>query len=526
MKRRILKSAVALLLTAVSVFSVCSVALAATENYPVIYIYGRTAIYNDVSTDKPTLIRYSRDDAMMNLVKQAVPYAARAVTMGDWDTYNEKVYNLLMDMFEGFPLDENGEVCNDSGVLFSWSEKDISSNYMNTNINTYNFQYDARLSPLEIAVDLNRYIEAVKRVTGRNKVSIVARCLGTNVLFAYLYKYQEKNKYKGIDSIVLYDGSIYGVDMLDAAMSGEIKADANALGNFLNSYDPNVENENLATVLALSLGMLKTSYGINISASVVDNFYAHMKDGCVKRFVKDTYATSPGFWSMVYNKYDEAMEFLFDEPGDLDKYSVLISKINTYRSAVQERAPKMIKDMKAAGVHVAMVCKYGFQGYPLYEDCNKISDNTAAVWRQSFFATGSDYDSTLGKTYVNARVKAGYGDYISPDEQVDASTGILPDTTWYIKNYQHNQFLGCVDPLLLAICRNKLNVHTNAKWPQFMILEKNGNTYKALPMTAENSDPDNRIEHDGDNTATMNFFQRIISFFRYFIGLIRTVLGL
>ena len=80
--------------------------------------------------------------------------------------------------------------------------------------------------------------------------------------------------------------------------------------------------------------------------------------------------------------------------------------------------------------------------------------------------------------------------------------------------------------MLLAICRNKLNVHTNAKWPQFMILEKNGSTYKALPMTAENSDPDNRIEHDGDNTAAMNFFQRIISFFRYFIGLIRTVLGL
>ena len=524
MKRKILKSVIALVLAAISVLSVCSVAFAATENYPIIYIYGRTAIYNDVSTDHPSLIRYSRDDAMLNLVKQAVPYAASALVSGDWDSYNNKVYNLLMDMFEGFPLDENGEVANDSGVLFTWDEKKIPANYMNSNLSTYKYEYDARLSPLEIAVDLNRYIEAVKRVTGRNKVSIVARCLGTNVMFAYLYKYQSKINYSGIDSIVLYDGSLYGVDMLDAAMSGKVKANSTAINNFLTMFNPDVENENLATVLALSLMMLKTSYGVNISASFVDNFYSHVKDGLVKRFVKSTYATSPGFWSMVYNNFDDAKEFLFDEPGDLSKYSVLISKINEYRHTVQERAPAMIRSMRSVGVNVAMVCKYGFAGYPLYEDCTKLTDNTAALWRQSFGATCSDVNSTLGRSYVNACKAEREDPMISPDEQVDAYTGLLPEKTWYIKNYQHNQFLGCVEPLLFSICRNKINVHSNSKYPQFLMLEQNGNSYRITPMTKENNNPSDVNVHDGDNSSAMNFLQRMIAFFRNLLNFIRNLL--
>ncbi len=524
MKRSVLKSALALLLAVISVFSVCSVAFAATENYPIIYIYGRSWLYNNISTDSPTPIRYSTDEALTNLVKQAVPYAARAVISGEWDAYNNKVYDMLMNLFEGFPLDENGEVTNDSGVLFTWNEKDIPANYMNSNLSTYKYEYDARLSPLEIAVDLNRYIEAVKRVTGRSKVSLVGRCLGANVMFAYLYKYQEKLNYSGVDSVVLYDSSLYGVDMLDAAMSGKIKADATAIGNFLKTYDPNVENENLATVLALSLTMLKTSYGMSISASFVDNFYSHIKDGLVKRFMKSTYATAPGFWSMVYNNFDDAKEFLFDEPGDAVKYSVIIRKINEYRHAVQERVPTMINNMRKKGVHVSMVCKYGFQGYPLYEDCNKLSDNTAALWRQSIGATCSDINSTLGKSYIAARNRDEVGFMISPDEQVDAYTGLLPYNTWYIKNYVHNQFVGCVEPLIFAICRNKIDVNSNSKWPQYLLLQNGGKS--VVPLTAENGDPNGNIEHDGDSTPTMNFLQRFIAFFRNIVAFIRNLLGL
>ena len=70
MKRKVFKSAVALLLALISVFSVCSVAFAATENYPVIYIWGRTGMYKDVDSDNPKLILYNNDAAMTSLVKR------------------------------------------------------------------------------------------------------------------------------------------------------------------------------------------------------------------------------------------------------------------------------------------------------------------------------------------------------------------------------------------------------------------------------------------------------------------------
>ena len=518
---RILKKAVSLMLAAVLFAACCAAAapsLAANERYPVIYVVGRTKIYKNANTNHPEQINYSSDQALSDMITNATPLAIRAITLNTWNEYSEKTYDMLMEVYDGFALNEKGEIANGTGILWKWSENKLPKDANGSRLSSYQFEYDARLSPLEIADQLNNYIEAVKRVTGKNKVAIVGRCLGANIVYAYLYKYQESRNFSGVSSVVIYDSSLLGVDVLDICMSGSVSINSDALALFLQDTD---RYSDLSESVVSALKLLQTSTGVTISSGVAQNFYEHIKYSLVQRFLKNTYATAPGFWSMVNEHFEAAKSYIFSENGDAQKYRVLISKINAFHTNVQERADVITSNMKKNGVHVAIVCKYGFLAYPLYEDAMQLSDNTTSLRLQSMGATCSQVNGTLGDKYISGRESAGKKAYISPDRQVDASTGILPDTTWYIKNQDHNLFPACVEPLLLKICNERITVKSDEDYPQFMMLEGENPNYRITPMTEENCDPTHMITEDGDSSGsrTGNLIQRLSNVFRFFTNL-------
>lgn len=513
----------ALLLASVMLLPLSLAALAAQETgddpSPIIYVIGRTPIYDDPDSPDRKELADADSDEIVAAVKEALPYAAKAVLLGQWDEYADKAYELIIQFFEGYALDENGEVANSSGNSFTWSESTLSRNYKSNDLYTYEFKYDARLSPLAIADELNEYIEAVKRVTGKDKVSLVGRCLGTNIMMAYVYKYQEPLAYTGLDTVVFYDSSFLGVDPLEAAMSGTVKIEPDAAGSFLSDFDLSLENETLAAILPLTLQMLQETYGIEITARFAQNFYSHVKDTLVRRFLLNSIGSTPGYWSMVYEHYDEAKAYLFGEAGATEKYAGLIAKLDDYRNNVQLRYPEIIAGMQAADVEVSAVCKYGFRGYPLYENSKALTDGDTTLKKQSFGAVCSDLDGTLEESYLKDRADKGFGAYLSPDRQVDASAGLLPDTTWYVKNLYHNTFSNIMDFLLNAICRKKdFTVTSDETCPQFLYYMGNNTV---VPMTEENCDPNGDITHTGSGSSFKNPLRVAINFFKYIISLLK-----
>ena len=502
-------------------------ALAAQEESgdpsPIIYVIGQTPLYDDpASPDRKQLAKGAKAD-ILDAVKEALPYAARAVMLGQWDAYADKAYDLLMEFYGGYGLNENGEVVNGSGPDFTWSEDALSSNYRSDWPYNYAFEYDARLSPMEIADDLNEYIEAVKRVTGKDKVSIVGRCLGANVMLAYIQKYQESQNYAGLDTAVFYDSSLLGVDMLEAAMSGTITVEPDAAGGFAAEYDLDLGNETLNEIVTLTLQMLRDTYGIEITAKLVERIYSHVRDTAVRRFLMSTYASFPGYWSMVYERFDEAKSYIFSGEKDAQTYAVMIEKIDAFRNQVQLRYKELIAGMQNAGVEVAAVCKYGFRGYPFYENAKRLSDGFTSLEKQSFGAACSEFDGTLEESYVAGREAEGFGAYISPDKQIDASAGLLPDTTWYLKNNTHNGFWDIISPLLLAICRNRdFTVRDSDTWTQFQYVT---DPYHVVPMTADNCDPNGDITHSGSGSQAKNPLAAVWNFFKYLFNLLKTLFG-
>ena len=525
MKQKVLRTVLSFFLCAALLFGCVGTAFAAQigeeDPSPIIYVIGRTSIYDDPSSNDREILAKGSSEDIKAAVTEALPYAAKAVLLGQWDAYADVAYDLIMQFFDGYGLDENGEIANSSGNSFSWSEETLNTNYKSANTYTYRFEYDARLSPLEIADDLNEYIEAVKRVTGKDTVSMIGRCLGANIMLAYIEKYQEPIGYEGLDTVIFYDSSLLGVDALEVAMGGVVKIEADAAGQFLTDFDLTTGNETLDAIIPMTLQMLRDTYGIEITAKFVQSFYQQIKYRLVKRFLMSTLGTTPGYWSMVYDHYDEAKEYLFGGEGEKEKYAGLIAKIDAYREQVQLRYPELIAGMQEADVEVAAVCKYGFRGYPVYENANALTDGVTTVKKQAFGAKCSDFDGTLDASYIKDRQDKGFGAYISPDKQIDASAGLLPDTTWYIKNNPHDDFYDCMNPLLNAICRKQgFTIADDENWPQYLYLI---DRYTVTPMTEENCDPNGAITHEGTATAKKNPFRVMINFFKYLRELFKTL---
>ena len=90
------------LLMGLSVFAAAVPAAAAErkEPTPIVYIIGRTSIYNHLSEpDKRQQVPDAGNDAIVDAVKEALPYVAKAVFLGQWDEYCDKAYDLLMQRF-------------------------------------------------------------------------------------------------------------------------------------------------------------------------------------------------------------------------------------------------------------------------------------------------------------------------------------------------------------------------------------------------------------------------------------------
>ncbi|MBQ7596420.1 MAG: hypothetical protein IJU45_07135 [Clostridia bacterium] len=493
-------------------------------NSPIIYVIGRTDIFDDPESAQKREIPDISAEKLMPQIKELVPYWAKAVFLNQWEPFNQKTMEMLMPYFEGYAVNPDGTVTNGTGVTFKWSEDKLSKNHTSDNPYTYKFEYDARISPMVIADDMNDYIEAVKRVTGHSKVSIICRCVGVNYAFAYLYKYQEPVNYAGLDSLILYNASLNGIELVEDAFSGKIDYNNSALGLFLDNLSLSTGNALLDELLPPTIEMINNTYGIKVTAWAVQNFYNHIKDTLVVDFMRQTFGTSAGWFSMVNDNYEEAKDYIFCKEGDEETYSVILDQIDDFHYNVQVRAVEMIEDMQSAGIDVYAICKYGATTYPFTERNAYLNDNPIGLKKQSFGATCSKVDSTLGRTYIAQRTAEGYGKYISPDGQVDASTGLLPDKTWYIKFYPHNSFYDIMNPLLNMLCRgDNITVDTDENWSQFLVLE---DRYKhPAAMTAENCDPEGAITHDGDDAVKSNIFTRMSAFIKWNITVIRILVN-
>ena len=506
-----------------ALFPSASAAECDCASVPVIYVHGHQPIYKTGENGEKIELFTDDDEALAAAVKEILPVFLKAVTLGTdgaWQEYSDRFLELFPPFVEDIAPNPDGTPRPGTGVDFSWTPASLSSNHRSMNANEYVFIYDYRVSLFDEAAKLNDYIEAVKEKTGHDKVVLMSRCGGTNLAAAYLSVYQKPIGYSGIKKVIFLSGNLLGADFMDAILSGTARFNSEAFYRWLKSYDlADMVGEEIAGYLYTALDAIEaTAGGTEGVCELLNRLYEKIKDTTLAPFLKACWGVNAGFVAFVNDHYEQYKSYIFSEEGDLEKYAAVIGYLDRYHYDVQEHTEEDLLAMRAAGVEVDTVVYYGDQAYPLTESASLTSDTVTSVADQSYGGTASALTGTLSPDYIAARQNEGKGKYISADRQIDASTGLLPDTTWYVKNAHHVFHHGAIDRFLMVLARTDgITVDTLSAWPQF--LNYDGETQTFAPLAEQNgSDTDwNGMEEQAQKTGITNLLRLLIDFFQRLI---------
>lgn len=472
-----MKKLISVLLVAVMCFSLTSVAFArggyATKgvDVPVIYISGDSVPIGYDNGTKTFEIGdffdlFTSDDSSALGGVEAVaniltPFILEGILNDKWDNYYDAVYKEISDATGPILLDENGNAPEGTGVspqnkakmdysrTHDMSLKSIDGKYWERDCE---FFYDWRLDPLDSVDALHEYIQDVKTATGKDKVCIEAKCLGCNILLAYIYKYGTDD----LNGVGIDVATSMGADFLSGLISGDFGVDGNSIARYVQgqAYTSN----NLIEVANLGAAVLSILDDTGVFDKMSEKFkeavYSKIEYGIVSAISRATFLTYPGYWGMItYEKFDDAMRYVYGEEGSplREKYSGLIEKATFFNENLKKNCISIFGTLKENGVNVAVISKYGTQLVPVLKDGSMLSDDYVSVTHSSLGAITSDVYGTLSDEYIAEREALGLGKYISPDKQIDASTCLFPESTWFFKGCTHGHYSNAESDIMMAV---------------------------------------------------------------------------
>lgn len=477
-----MKKIISLLLCLVMVFSfTVPVFAAANEKVVTIYVPGRG--YSPLYDKDGNPLDDQRDiDRMAYFTEHMTPvlkeFAAALIT-DDYSSYYDAFEEAFAPIYADTIIDKSGEVTDGSNV--GWDYKTAPINQVNMlGIPVYLFYYDWRLSPIDIADQLNVYIERVMEKTGATKVNLYSRCYGVNVTMAYATKSLNGDYGKFVINHMVHDTPGLGGELLVAGLlSNHIVFDADKIDRFVTYYlngsdlfdDPVMEDFAAALV-----SILNTAQVLGFGVDVINKVYEKLVPELISRLALcSTYGRTLCYWSLMGNYYEDAIDTVFYTDELKTEYAGLIAKADEYYELLMkdEAYKKVLLKLDDMGVKTAVFARYGSITFPLFEDSEVTGDVRGIVSDSSYGATAMEYGKSFSdEYYVQAKLN-GTDKYISADLQIDASTCLFPDTTWFIKNIDHTNFTETITKLGQEFFDSDgtLTVFTSSL-PQFMDYSK------------------------------------------------------
>lgn len=499
-----MKKTVSVFLSLLLVFLGCVPALAAGASggaVPTVYIVGGNGGLKNAEGEMVLPIE-TPEGYLGEAVKDCAADLAKALVLRTpeaKEAYKEKLISWMAPIYEKVVLDRSGDPIGEYVVTNGWSADpfvipEVMPDYKTGDgydLRSYEFYYDWRLDPFVNADRLEAYINAILRGTGAEKVNLLGRCEGGTILMAYLSAYGHEK----VNRVFFNTTASNGYILATAAFSGEMEFSSADINRFLKN-NPNFSLDDLDLsslsmgddLLALLKAMLDASSaspGLDLTGRLLDRFYTDLIREILPDVLLVSYGTFPAVWAMVDNDhFDAALSYVF--AGREAEYAGLIERIVYYHENVSLKTEELLRACEADGIEVGCVTKYGYPAMPLYKESDLLSDGHALVRDVSFGATASTHTGALDEKYINRRVSEGKGKYISADKKIDASTGMFPDTSWYIGNLEHQYFPYLIDDLTQAFfVSDGMTVDTDPAYPQFMVFNEE---YRLDPLTEENAD--------------------------------------
>ena len=324
--------------------------------------------------------------------------------------------------------------------------------------NLYYFGYDSFGDVIYETDKLHNYIHnVVMPQTGAEKVKICYISLGGTIAVNHFETYPEDLDI--IDKVVFIAPAIDGSNIIGDLLTNNLSV----------FYDDNVLYEELLVSL---MGDTPLSYLLNMVLRILPDDVLKSALGSLAEGVADVgVRRTTIMWALCPTAYyPQAKEKWLSDP----EYSAILEKVEHFMKA-RANFEKNLRTLQSKGCEVMNVCCYD---YPLVALCKDYkttnADKIIHAASPTMGATFANLGETLGPNY---KAKGTYcsnpdHDHLSPDGVVDATTGLLPCTTWYFKGQAHEQLPNNDVVLKLAIRamtdNNMHDVYSNPEeYPQF-----------------------------------------------------------
>ena len=442
------KKSLSVLLSLCLLFSLSAVAFAAheKEKTPVILIPGfgqsETLVYDDdgnylgdISTFE--LSGLKTETLVKNIIKDLlIPLSKSAITRTDAEL-SLAAKKFMHELFKPFELNDDGTaVYNKKVRVFDKPYAELSKEeqetiYSNVSLDSlseyddvrYYYTYDTFGSVKDAADGLHDYLHnVVLAQTKAQKVNLVPISQGGAVLIQYLDSYPEDYKYikKIVNMIPAFDGSqIVGDILLDNVRIYDIE-------RLHREILPAILDGDLGYELSLALRLALSS---DTQEKVLKAALEEARDMLAKK--------SSMMWALCPSgSYDEARDLLLSD----EKYAAVRAETEAFSKA-RKNFPETLKSLMESGVYVHIIASYnmGYFMAPLFDCFEADADNLLSPASSTIGAVSAPFGKTLGENYVspNTYCKNASHNHISPDNKIDASTGLLPENTWYFKSVSH-----------------------------------------------------------------------------------------
>ncbi len=492
-----------------------SAADAPGTDIPLIYVVGtggHLIADNPDGTTRKIFPLVLPENFIMDTVKANIGIFAKAVITQQWDEFCDVLYDIISPLYADLMLDEDGNPRDNSRADFDSRDR-INPAKVNGKYGTeqFKFNYDWRVDPYVTAEKLHEYIEAVMAATGETEVALLGRCLGDCIAAAYMEKYDGEY----IADYISYASAVNGAEFCSKAFCGEIYLEADGIERYV--YDLELATDSAINELIQAfVTVLNETYGLDFLAWSVNNVYPDIYLKIVPRLLRSMYGNFPAYWAMVSDEdYEKAKETVF-HGTDTATYANFIKRIDNYHYNVQLKLPELWKGFQEDGINMTNVTKYGYQTLPIVEQADVLGEDFCTVAKASLGATTSTIDTVLSDDYIAAAQANGTGKYISPDSQIDASTCVLPNTTWFIKNMQHQNFPASINPLFDYIINTENpTVFDNEDFPQYLVYNEEADTLS--PMTNDNMNTTEKYN--------VNFFEALKKVIEFLFNLIKNAIA-
>jgi len=300
---------------------------------------------------------------------------------------------------------------------------------------------------------LRAFIKMVKEKTGHDRVNLAAVSLGATITTAYLDTYASDGDINRVVGVVpAFDGSVNVSDI----MKGDI------------AYDD-------YKVLFKELMGRKTAETVTKAAKLLPkNVLRKFIESVVGAVVDTVIVNATTMWGLVpAHEYEALSKKLIGDPA----HAKIKEQTDKWWRARAD-FPALVKKARENGIEIFALCGYNKQLYKVVNSTTVHSDmvvhSESESMRAHFAPLGKTFASDYKQQNLNCQNPA--HNHINGQNDVDASVGAIPDTTWYWRDMEHEEAADnkqLLDLMKLLLTDNTIkDVFQDPAYPQFNVFVK------------------------------------------------------